>query len=80
MIPGVKEDTRTKVRKHAMHVVAILALLGVLASLGQIIAKGAIAIAKNGFSRERPKPIFLLSAETEYSAETQLFCKEQNTE
>ena len=52
MIPGVKEDTRTKVRKHAMHVVAILALLGVLASLGQIIAKGAIAIAKNGFSRE----------------------------
>ena len=28
--------------------------------------------------RERLKPKFLLSAETEYSAETQLFCKEQN--
>ena len=32
-----------------------------------------------GAARERPKPKLLLSAETEYSAETQLFCKEQNS-
>ena len=30
-------------------------------------------------SRDRPKPKFWLSAETEYSAEAQLFCKEQNS-
>ena len=29
--------------------------------------------------RDQPKPKFLLSAETEYSAESQLFCKEQNS-
>ena len=29
--------------------------------------------------RERPKPKCLLSAETEYSAETQLFCNRQNS-
>ena len=29
--------------------------------------------------RDRPKPNFLLCANTEYSAETQLFCKEQNS-
>jgi len=39
------EDTRTKVRKHAMHIVAVLALLGVLAPLGRLIASGV----KGGF-------------------------------
>ena len=45
MISELTEDTRTKVRKHAMHIVAVLALLGVLAPLGRLIASGV----KSGF-------------------------------
>lgn len=36
MIPGASDDCRTKTRKHAMHVVAVLALLGVIAPLVRI--------------------------------------------
>ena len=38
-----------------------------------------LEISSSNLSRDRPKPKFSLSAENEYSAECQLFCKLQNS-